>query len=377
MPPRLFASPCLLTSSPCILNSCWITCQFFSLSQILPPRTQSSAASQPNLAREDLSGKLAEWRRRAKRLEQKSRERDTDLQRATTSSQDKEKDPEKTRDKLQEVKRKGVESESAASQAKAAKKLAENQAAKEAKEKAGAMTKAAEAKEMTGAAEEACSAAQSVEKTASAHRASRGVPSVETVQHEASGSAEKPQPKDLSAETLAAIAAKLELQKKQQSPMTQLSSVFGQQQQQRAAAAAVVFAFGTDLFIAWAATTAAAAAAAILFGFGTTPWAAANAAAAAQPSGSSLPEILHGQQEQQQMSTSDVNGLAQVLAVLGQHLPAAVSGSSNFLSPVSGWHGQEQQQSSFLDVLGLSKVQNAQLLLQQRLSHMMPHTFLK
>ena len=48
-----------------------------------------------------------------------------------------------------------------------------------------------------------------------------------------------------------------------------------------------------------------------------------------------------------------------------------------FLSTVSGWHGQQQQQSSFLNRLGLSNVRNAQLLLQQRLSHMKPHTIFK
>ena len=108
--PRLFASPCLLTSSPGILDSCWFTCEFFSLSQILPRRTQNSAALQPDLAGEDLSSTFAEWQGRAKQLEQKSKEGDKDLQKVTTSLQKKEKDLQKTRDKLQEVKRKLVES---------------------------------------------------------------------------------------------------------------------------------------------------------------------------------------------------------------------------------------------------------------------------
>ena len=71
------------------------------------------------------------------------------------------------------------------------------------------------------------------------------------------------------------------------------------------------------------------------------------------------------------MSTSDVNGVAQVLALLRQHPPAAVSGSSNFLSLV--WDGMGSSSSSLVSSTDWDfLMSNVQFPLQQQLSHIMP-----
>ena len=130
--------------------------------------------------------------------------------------------------------------------------------------------------------------------------------------------------------------------RKQQSPMTQLSSVFGQEEQQPQQPppsgwllAQICSLLGQQQQQQQQQPQSCSPLAKLLGQQQMHPL-------QQQPSGSSLPQILLGQQQQQHVPTSDVNGLAHVFALLKQHPPAAVSGSSNFLSPVSGWHGQQQ-----------------------------------